>query len=252
MAGNNLLEAVEVVGCVAGKDAYGRDAVDGFGFGGADMTACLGEDDAGSGIVPGREDVLEVEFTATHGKVAELGSCGTEATEVVDLGEGIGNDVSADLCVLLVIDREGGAEQRVMERTVADVDGMPVAEGASTTCGMEELARARQIDDTEDEVACPAQPYTDGALVDATGIVAGAVDGIDDPGVFVLGVADVVLLAEEAGAGEQLGKVLHEVLLYGYVAGGDDVSHVSLLANDEIVRQHQRGCLTDDIYYLLN
>lgn len=137
------------------------------------------------------------------------------------------------------------------------MDGLSVAEGASAAGGVEELTGAWKIDYAKKTLTPQPpgggeEPNADGTLVYAASVVAGAVDGVDDPGVLVLSVAYVVLLAEEAAAREQLGKVLHEKLLHGNVAGGDDVCYVTLLAYYEIVRQHQRGCLTDDIYYLIN
>lgn len=115
--------------------------------------------------------------------------------------KGVADDVGANLCIFLVIDGEGGAHDAVLEWAVGYVDLFAVEECALTVFCMKEFVGARQIDDAHLHVVVVSESYADGALSDAARIVCCAVDWVDDPGVFVGGIVDVLFLADESGGG---------------------------------------------------
>ena len=81
----------------------------------------------------------------------------------------------------------------------------------------EEFVGSRQIDGSHLYPALVPQAYADAAFADASGVVGGAVDGVDYPKVVVPRVAHVFLLTDEAAAREQNAKLLAKIFLHGNV-----------------------------------
>ena len=131
------------------------------------------------------------------------------------------------------------------------MDRMPVAASPlAQLCGIE-LAAAGAIDDAQLKRTLPRQGHGDAAVRNPAGIVGRAVNGIDDPDVFLLQVPEVLLFAEEAAARQQRGQPLRQEMLHGEVGGGHEVGKAVLLHDGEMVGDHQRGGLPDDIDDLL-
>ena len=130
--------------------------------------SCLGEDEGCGGIVPWREKVFEIEFAASHGEIAKLWGCCSEAADVIALHEGVVDDVGAYFGILLVIYGKGGAHDAVLEWTVGYVDRFAVEVCALTVFCMEEFVGAWQINYAYLHVVVMLQSNTDSALSDAT------------------------------------------------------------------------------------
>ena len=113
------------------------------------------------------------------------------------------DDAGTKVGVLLMIYGEGRTHHGIGKRTVGDMYGVPVEEGSMPLLSREHLARAWHIDYSHDDVGIVAQAHADGTLVYATAIVGCAVDGVDNPQVLVVDVAQACLLAQEATARQQ-------------------------------------------------
>ena len=95
------------------------------------------------------------------------------------------------------------------------------------------------------------QSYADGALVDATAVVGCAVDGIDNPCVFLSQLMAVFFLAKEAAAGKQGGKAFFEGVLNGEVRRCNDICKSFLMGYLEGVGKHLFRCFPYQLYYFV-
>lgn len=212
-----------------------------------DTPAGLVQDQHSGGIVPGLQPNLKKEFDDAGGQQAEFEGRGSPAADVVALHIDVIDDVRTGLGVLLAIEAERRAQDPVGEGPAGHVDGMAVAPRALAQFGGIQFAAPRAVHDPQLQPSLARQRHGDAAVRNAAGIVRGTVDGVDDPHVLLVQVAEILLLAEEAAARQQGGEPFREEMLDGEVRRGDEVHAPVLLHHGEMVRGHQRGRLLHDI-----
>ena len=76
-------------------------------------------------------------------------------------------------------------------------------------------------------------------MVQAVDKIHRAVDGVDNPNVFVCEVVCVFFFHEEAAIGQEGSKSAAQELLHRYVGSGDDVGDSVFLGNLKVVGEHQ-------------
>ena len=131
------------------------------------------------------------------------------------------------------------------------MDRLAVAAGAPAQFGGIELAAARTIDDTQLQRTLAGQGHGDAAVCDTAGVIGRTVDRVDDPDELFFQVPEILLLAEEAAAGQQRGQSLRQEMLDREVRRGHKVGEAVFLGHAERLRNHQCRSLFHDIDYLL-
>ena len=124
--------------------------------------------------------------------------------------------------------------------------------GTTASDGMEELIGARDIHHPHQHLLPMFQPHTDGTLVDAAAVVGGAVNGVDNPSVFVLAIVDILFLAEKARIRHYCRESFAEEVLHSQIRGGHDIFISPLLLYLKSVGDHPSGCITNDTNQLFN
>ena len=82
---------------------------------------------------------------------------------------------------------------------------------------MKQFVGSRQIDNRHDHLVSFAQPDTDGTMLDASTVVGGSVDGVDDPSVGRCYRPLILLFAQKTASGQLLRQPFTQIVLYGQV-----------------------------------
>ena len=129
--------------------------------------------------------------------------------------------------------------------------GLPASgmleKGSLASASSEKLIGSRQIDSRHLHLLFVPKANANGTFADASAVVGGSVDGVDNPQVFVACVVDVFLLTDEAAARKQFAEPLAKEFLHGNVRRGDDVACSRLLGDAEVLCQHKARGLEDDL-----
>ena len=135
-------------------------------------------------MVPGRQAYLEVELAGAFGHEGQLQSGRTNPADVVDLRIQNPADLEAGLGQFLSVAAIRRAHQRILERTIGNMDWNPVLEGSMAQYGA--VQRVGERIEDESRVLPRILEERDGysAHGDSAGEVRCPVDGIDDPDPF--------------------------------------------------------------------
>ena len=144
--------------------------------------------------------------------------------------------------------RQAAANHAFVELAPAgDAQPLVVEERALAALGDVELVIGGIVDHAGDDDAVALQADRDRELRNAVQEVGGAVEGIDDPGVALVGAfARAAFLADEAVAGPRLGQIGIEQFLGALVGHGDEIRrplqrHLQMLDLAEVALEAAAG-----------
>src|SRR6185312_1124343 len=187
--------------------------------------AGLAHQDLAGRHVPGREVALPKTVKPAGGDEGYVERGRAEAAEAGDLVLQRGHLLERELMVAAADMRQPAGDHAFIQLAAAgDAQALVVEEGALAALGDIELVIGGIVDHAGDDRAFARQPDRDRELRDAVQEIGGAVQGIDDPAMALVGAfALSAFLAEEAVAGSRLGEIAAEHLFGALVGERDEI-----------------------------